>query len=97
MGAVLLEIIRPDAAEFKRMFVKPEAQGMGLGRHLFEMRITEARNMGCKSIYADTVKGNTEMLAMYEKFGFRYIPRYSENGNAQEMEPYLVFLERRIS
>ena len=96
MGCGALRRIRPNAVEMKRMFVRPEAQGQGLGRKLFEMRIAEARKMGCRVIYADTVRGNRSMLSMYEKYGFQYIPRYPENANPPEFEPYLVFLEYRI-
>jgi GNAT superfamily N-acetyltransferase len=97
MGCGFLRRIRPDAAELKRMFVRPEAQGQGLGRRLFEMRIAEARRMGCTTLYADTVKGNTAMLSMYEKFGFAYIRRYPENANVPELEPWLVYLQADIS
>lgn len=96
LGCGALRRIRPDAVEMKRMFVRPEAQGQGLGKRLFEMRIEEARKMGCSAIYADTAKGNRSMLAMYEKFGFHYIQRYRENANPPEFEPYLVFLEYRF-
>jgi GNAT superfamily N-acetyltransferase len=93
VGCGALRRIRPDAVEMKRMFVRPEAQGLGIGRRLFEMRIEEARRMGCRAIYADTVKGNRPMLAIYERFGFKYIPRYPENANQPEFETYLVYLE----
>jgi GNAT superfamily N-acetyltransferase len=97
IGCGVIRKIRPDAAELKRMYVRPDAQGLGLGRQLFEMRISEARDMGCTVLYADTVKGNTAMLTMYEKYGFKYIPRYAENANPAELAPYLVFLEHHIS
>ena len=96
VGCGALRRIRPDAVEMKRLFVRPEVQGQGLGRKLFEMRIAEARDMGCKAIYADTARGNRPMLSMYEKYGFQYIPRYAENANPPEFEPFLVFLEYRI-
>ncbi|WP_299190778.1 GNAT family N-acetyltransferase [uncultured Litoreibacter sp.] len=97
VGCGVIRKIRADAAELKRMYVRPRAQGEGLGRQLFEMRIAEARAMGCRSLYADTVKGNAAMLSMYEKFGFTYIPRYPENANGPELEPYLVYLEHHLS
>ncbi len=97
LGCGVIRKVRPDAAELKRMYVRPAAQGLGLGRKLFEMRISEARNMGFKIIYADTVKGNTAMLSMYEKFGFSYIPHYPENANGPEMEPFLVYLKHVLS
>ena len=96
IGCGALRRIRQDAVEMKRMFVRPEVQGQGLGRKLFEMRIEEAKKMGCQVIYADTPKVNRSMLSMYEKHGFQYIPRYPENANPPEFEPYLVFLEYRI-
>lgn len=93
LGCGVIRKIRPDAAELKRMYVRPQAQGTGLGRRIFEMRIAEAKRMGCTALYADTVKGNAAMLSMYEKFGFSYIPRYRENANGAELEPFLVYLE----
>ena len=93
LGCGTLRRIRHDAVEMKRMFVRSEARGKGLGQRLFEMRIEEARKMGCRAVYADTAKGNRPMLSMYERFGFQYIPRYPENANPMEFEPYLVYLE----
>ena len=93
VGCGAMRRIRSDAAEMKHMFVRPEAQGQGLGRQLFEMRVAEARNMGCRTIYVDTAKDNRSMLSMYEKYGFQYIPRYPENANSPEFEPYLVFMK----
>jgi GNAT superfamily N-acetyltransferase len=97
VGCGVLRKIRDDAVEMKRMYVHPDMQGHGVGRRLFEMRIDEARRMGCRAIYADTVKGNTAMLAMYERFGFSYISRYPENANPPELEPFLVFLRYDIA
>lgn len=96
VGCGAYRCVRPDAVEMKRMFVRPEARGAGLGRRLFEMRIEEARKTGARVIYADTAKGNRPMLEMYERYGFTYIPRYPENANPPEYEPYLVFLEYRF-
>ena len=96
LGCGTLRRIRPDAVEMKRMFVRPEAQGLGLGKKLFNMRIEEARKMGCQAVFADTAKGNRPMLSIYERFGFNYISRYPENANPPEFEPYLVYLEYRF-
>lgn len=96
LGCGVIRMIRKDAAELKRMYVRPKAQGLGIGRRLFEMRIAEARKMGCKYLYADTVKDNRAMLSMYEKFGFSYISRYPENANGPELESFLVYLEHEV-
>ena len=52
--------------------------------------------MGCKAVYADTVRGNRPMLSIYERFGFRYVPRYEGNANPPEMADHLVYLEYRL-
>jgi len=96
LGCGVIRKIRPDAVELKRMFVRPEAQGTGLGRKLFEMRMDEVPRMGCNEVYVDTVKGNTAMLNMYEKRGFTYIPRYPENANPPEYSSNLVYLKYRF-
>lgn len=96
VGCACIRRIREDAGEMKRMYVRPDARGTGLGRKLFEMRIEEARRMGLKWLYADTYNGNRAMLNMYEKYGFEYIPRYPGNANPPEFEPYLVYLSKRL-
>ena len=93
VGCGVIRLIRPDAAELKRMYVRPDAQGHGLGRQLFEARIAEVQRMGCREIYVDTIKGNTGMLNMYEKYGFSYISRYPENSNPADLDPFLVYLK----
>jgi len=94
LGCGVIRHIRDDAAEFKRMYVRPAARGLGLGRALFEHRVDEARRMGCRTLYADTIKGNMAMISMYEKLGFTRIPRYPENANPPQMDPFLVYFRR---
>lgn len=91
-----LRRIRPDAVEMKRMFVRPEARGHGLGQRLLDMRLSEARAMGCRAAYADTYQGNRSMLSIYESRGFNKVPRYPENANPPEFAPFLVYLEYRF-
>ncbi len=97
VGCGSIRRIRDDAGEMKRMFVKKEHRGTGLGRQLFEERIAEARRMGLSWLYADTVKGNHAMLNLYEKYGFDYIDRYPENANPAEFAPHLVFLRLKLA
>lgn len=48
--------------------------------------------MGWTTLLADTVRGNTEMLKLYDSLGFREIERYSENANDPALAPYLTYL-----
>lgn len=97
VGCGCIKRIRDDAGEMKRMYVRPEAQGHGLGRAIFERRIDEARRMGLAWLYADTVRGNRPMLNLYEKSGFEYIDRYPGNSNPPDFAPFLVYLRKPLS
>ncbi|WP_170482755.1 GNAT family N-acetyltransferase [Ruegeria arenilitoris] len=93
VGTGSFRLINEDTAEFKRTYVRPEAQRTGLGRKLLEARLSEARAIGCRRILADTVKGNVPMLSLYEHYGFSYVQRYPGNFNPPELDPFLVYLE----
>jgi GNAT superfamily N-acetyltransferase len=59
------------SAELKRMYVRPEARGRGVGSALVE-RITElAVGMGCRTLRLDTHAGIMRpAIALYRRFGF---------------------------
>lgn len=97
MGCGALRRISPDAGEMKHMYVDPAARGTGLGRALFQMRIAAAKDMGLRTLYADTVKGNDTMLGMYDRFGFQRVDRYDGNANDAAYAPYLVYLRCEIA
>lgn len=79
LGCGMMRKIRPDAAEFKRMFVRPAGRGQGIGRLLIEKRMEAARNLGIRSIFADTLVASKTMHGIYRDLGFRQIPRYPES------------------
>lgn len=93
MGCGFVRQVRADAGEMKRLYVRPETRGTGLGRKLVVARIEAARNMGWHTLYADTLKGNTPMLSLYENLGFHPIARYAENANDPALDAFLVYLK----
>lgn len=96
LGTAALDPVSDTAAEMKRLFVRPEAQGTGLGRTFFDMRVAEARRLGVRTLYADTLRGNRPMLRIYEASGFDYVDRYPESSNPPELAPFLVYLRRDL-
>ena len=52
------------------VYVRPDAQGAGLGRLLVGTLIETARGRGAHLIVADIESGNTASIALHERFGF---------------------------
>jgi putative acetyltransferase len=93
VGCGTLQQARPDAGELKRLYVRPEAQGHGLGRAIVDLRMEAAREMGWTTLLVNAVRGNRDMLRLYEKIGFRYIDRYAECSDPIEVADYFVYMQ----
>lgn len=72
----------PNAAEMKRLFVRPAFRGLRLGRLLTEAILDEARRAGYSSVLLDTLDEMESARALYEDLGFQEIPPYYHNPHA---------------
>lgn len=95
VGCGTLQQVRPDAAELKRLYVRPEASGFGLGRAIVAARMAAARALGYRRLLVNAIRGNTDMLRIYEPIGFQYIDRYPECADPIEVDPWFVYMEYR--
>lgn len=79
-GCVALHKIDADVCEMKRLYVRPQFRGKGLGKVLGERVINEAREIGYKKLRLDTVKPMMRAaVAMYRQLGFQEIAPYRPN------------------
>ena len=78
-GCVALRACAGSRCEMKRLFVRPAARGLGLGKALIARVIDEARAIGYAEMVLDTLPVMTEAQRLYQAFGFRDIPQYCEN------------------
>jgi ribosomal protein S18 acetylase RimI-like enzyme len=78
-GCVALRKIDDKSCEFKRLFVRPEFRGKKLGCILMEKIIADAKGLGYKIGYLDTLCTLKSAIAVYEKLGFEKIPPYYNN------------------
>lgn len=89
VGCGMLKSVGNNKGELKRLFVKPEARGTGLGRRLVELRLDAAREMGLRELLVDTLKANVEMRGLYAKLGFSEIQPYAESSTLRMESRYL--------
>jgi putative acetyltransferase len=82
-GCVALHQLEPGICEMKRLYLRPQFRGRGLGRALAESVIAEARLTGCRKMRLDTVEPvMPNAVAMYRRLGFKEIEAYRANPNA---------------
>ena len=79
VGCVALRPLDDARCEMKRLFVRPEARGLGAGRALVQRLLDEARTIGYADIVLDTLSTMVEAQALYEAFGFREVAPYCVN------------------
>ena len=85
-GCVALHKLDPQICEMKRLYLRQQFRGKGLGRILADRIIAEARQIGYERMRLDTVEPvMKDAVAMYRKIGFRQIAPYRANPIAGAM------------
>lgn len=78
-GCIGLRRLDETTGELKRLYIRPEYRGRGLGRQLAIAAIAAARKAGYSRIRLDTVPGQDSAECLYTSLGFIDIPPYYDN------------------
>jgi putative acetyltransferase len=76
VGCVGLMDLGDGVCEMRRLFVRTEYRGMGIGKALAETVIEQGRNIGYKSMWLNTNKRMPEAEKLYRSLGFKNIEPY---------------------
>ncbi|MEZ5422690.1 MAG: GNAT family N-acetyltransferase [Pyrinomonadaceae bacterium] len=79
-GGIALRKIEEGICEMKRLYLRENARGSGIGKSLIENVIAEARKIGYKKMRLDTFPPKmAKAVSLYESHGFYEIPPYYDN------------------
>jgi GNAT superfamily N-acetyltransferase len=79
LGCVGLRALQGDLAEMKRLYVRPAARGLRLGRQLALAICERARQAGYARICLDTMPPMVAARQLYASMGFAEVPAYTFN------------------
>lgn len=79
-GCIALHKLESGICEMKRLYLRPQFRGKGLGRALADLIIRAARQIGYERMRLDTVEPvMKDAVGMYRKIGFLEIDPYCAN------------------
>jgi putative acetyltransferase len=78
-GCVALRPFGDDICEMKRLYVRPQFRGVGIGRALTEAVIKKAQKAGYTRMRLDTAPSMQVARTLYASVGFREISPYRHN------------------
>lgn len=78
--------------EIKRMYVRSQMRGQGIGKLILDQLIADARTLGYDKIYLDSPIFSDKAQRLYQSRGFRYIDPYPGNENPEELYYLLKFM-----
>ena len=87
VGCGAVRVIAPGVAEVKRMYLRPEARGRGLGRTLLQELLATARRSGCHEARLDSGWFMTDAHRLYRSAGFEECAPYDGSEVSGDFDP----------
>jgi GNAT superfamily N-acetyltransferase len=92
VGSVALRELGDGAVELKRMYLRPDQRGRGLGKALLAVALDWARANGAAVVRLDTSERMVAARRLYEAHGFKRVP-----GDAPRQGQCRLLYELRLS
>lgn len=78
VGCGAIKDFGENAAEIKRMFVKPEWRGQGIAKRILSELEIWAAELNYSECILETGKKQPEAIGLYQKSGYQIIPNYGQ-------------------
>jgi GNAT superfamily N-acetyltransferase len=85
VGSVALRDLGEGALELKRMYLRPDVRGRGLGKRLLATALDHARATGARVVRLDTSERMEIARHLYEAHGFARVPGYAPRQGQQRL------------
>lgn len=87
LGSIVITGNRADErrAQVRWFIVDPEAQGLGLGRRLFEAAMTFCEKTRFEQVHLTTIDGLDAAIHLYEDYGFELVDEHPHRGWGREI------------
>lgn len=93
VGCGAVKDVNGEYGEIKRVYVSPQARGLGLAKAIMTYLETRALARGIKIVRLETGIHQAEALGLYEKIGYE---KRGPFGSYRE-DPLSVFMEKRLT
>jgi ribosomal protein S18 acetylase RimI-like enzyme len=93
-GCVALRKLDETTCEMRMLFVRPELQGLGIGRALVLRLLEQAQSMGYSTMRLDTSRHMVSAHRLYGSLGFREVEQYDDRHDS--LTDIKVFMERSL-
>lgn len=87
-----VQLFGDEYAELKRMYVRPQFRGQGVGKRLLAHLQAYAHERGLRVLRLETGVFQTEAIGLYQSFGFRRIPPFGPYFE----DPVSLCMEKRL-
>jgi putative acetyltransferase len=86
-------VIKPEYAEIKRVYVRPQARGHGVARRLMEALEAKAVQNGCRTFMLETGPTQPKALTLYERLGYQCRGPFGEYPD----DPFSIFMQKHVN
>lgn len=90
-GCIALRRMDAQCGELKRLYVRPEFRGHGIGTAMIRQILSDARAIGYRHVLLDTLPVMHSAVRLYREAGFYDIPCYNDNPI-----DYALFMQRDL-